>query len=48
MINDKPEDSVKFGKGSTTELTQKCLGQSTKMTYVCPHIYINKYPQFSI
>ncbi len=39
---------VKFGTGSTTELTQKCEGHGTKMPYVCPNMYINKYPQFSI
>ena len=40
---------MKFGTGSTTELTQKREGQSTKMPYVRPNIiYINKYPQFSI
>ncbi len=33
---------MKFGTGSTTELTQKCKGQSTKMPYVRPNIYINK------
>ncbi len=33
---------MKFGKGSTTELTQKREGQSTKMPYVRPNIYINK------
>ncbi len=39
---------MKFGTGSTTELTQKCQGQSTKMIYVRPNIDINKYPLFSI
>ncbi len=29
---------MKFGVGSTTELTQKCEGQSTKMPYVHPNI----------
>ncbi len=29
---------MKFGTGSTTELTQKCEGQSTKMPYVRPNI----------
>ncbi len=33
---------MKFGTGSTTELTQKREGQSTKMPYVRPNIYINK------
>ncbi len=33
---------MKFGTGSTTELTQKRVGQSTKMPYVRPNIYINK------
>ncbi len=37
---------MRFGTGSTTELTQKCEGQSTKIPYVRPNI--NKYPQFSI
>ncbi len=39
---------MKFGTGSTTELTQKCEGQSTKMPCVRPNIFINKYPRFSI
>ncbi len=30
---------MKFGTGSTTELTQKCEGQSTKMPYVRPNKY---------
>ncbi len=30
---------MKFGTGSTTELTQKRVGQSTKMPYVRPNIY---------
>ncbi len=30
---------MKFGTGSTTELTQKREGQSTKMPYVRPNIY---------
>ncbi len=29
---------MKFGTGSTTELTQKRVGQSTKMPYVHPNI----------
>ncbi len=29
---------MKFGTGSTTELTQKREGQSTKMPYVRPNI----------
>ncbi len=33
---------MKFGTGSTTELIQKREGQSTKMPYVRPNIYINK------
>ncbi len=33
---------MKFGTGSTTELTQKRKGQSTKMPYVRPYIYTNK------
>ncbi len=33
---------MKFGTGSTTELTQKPEGQSTKMPYVRPYIYTNK------
>ncbi len=33
---------MKFGTGSTTELTQKREGQSTKMPYVRPYIYTNK------
>ncbi len=33
---------MKFGTGSTTKLTQKREGQSTKMPYVRPNIYINK------
>ncbi len=33
---------MKFGTGLTTELTQKREGQSTKMPYVRPNIYINK------
>ncbi len=32
---------MKFGTGSTTELTQKREGQSTKMPYVLPYIYTN-------
>ena len=39
---------MKFRTGLTTELTQKHQGQSTKMTYVHPNIYINKYPRFLI
>ncbi len=39
---------MKFGTRLTTELTQKREGQSTKMPYVRPNIYINKYPRFSI
>ncbi len=39
---------MKFGMGSTTELTQKCQGQSTNMKYVHPNEYINIYPRFSI
>ncbi len=37
---------MKFGTGSTTELTQKREGQSTKMPYVRPYIYTNKHPRF--
>ncbi len=33
---------MKFGTGSTTELTQKREGQSTKMPYVRPYIDTNK------
>ncbi len=33
---------MKFETGSTTELTQKPEGQSTKMPYVRPYIYTNK------
>ncbi len=33
---------MKFGTGSTTELTQNPEGQSTKIPYVRPYIYINK------
>ncbi len=33
---------MQFGTGSTTELTQKREGQSTKMPYVRPYIYTNK------
>ncbi len=39
---------MKFGTGSTTELTQKYANFKVQMTYVRPHIYINKYPRFSI
>ncbi len=39
---------MKFGMGLTTELTQKYAKVKVDMTYVHPHIYINKYPQFSI
>ncbi len=31
---------MKFGTGSTTELTQKREGQSTKMPYLRPNIYV--------
>ncbi len=31
---------MKFGTESTTELTQKIQGQSTKMTYIHLNIYI--------
>ncbi len=37
---------MQFGTGSTTELTQKREGQSTKMPYVRPYIYTNKHPRF--
>ncbi len=30
---------MKFGTGSTTELTQKRVGQNTKMPYIRPNIY---------
>ncbi len=33
---------MQFGTGSTTELTAKREGQSTKMPYVRPYIYTNK------
>ncbi len=42
---------MKFGTGSTTELTQKCEGQSTKMPYIRPNIiYTNKQniPDFEL
>ncbi len=31
---------MKFGTGFTAKLTQKCQDQSTKMTYICPNIYV--------
>ncbi len=37
---------MQFGTGSTTELTQKREGQSTKMPYVRPYIYTNKHSRF--
>ena len=48
---DKPERRfclVKFGTGSNNELTQKYVRVKVQMTYVRPHIYVNKNPQFSI
>ncbi len=39
---------MKFGTGSNTELTQKYARVKVQMTYVRRHIYINKYPRFSI
>ena len=39
---------MKFGTGWTTKQTQKYMKVKVQMTYVHPHIYTNKYPQFSI
>ena len=33
---------MKFGTGSTTELTQKCMGQSTNDIRMSTHIYLGE------
>ncbi len=38
---------MKFGTGSTTELTQKCQGEKYKNALRTSK-HINKYPRFSI
>ncbi len=39
---------MKFGTGSTTELTQKREGQSTKMPYVRPNIYVTGFGKIGL
>ncbi len=47
VLIDKQRILSEVWDGSTTELTQKREGQSTKMPYVCPYILAGKYFGFN-